>query len=480
MSLILREVGVVFSNAEPKGLIRGLLRRASGDIAIASVLFATLGALYHQSPVRYPSDSLYTVLLSEQLLLNQSFDLSVYFTPWADSSHYPKASRDTGLPRHVRRHRGALHHIYPSGSSVLSVPLLAGLRGLGFSTLTADGRYSAKGELKIQAALASLITAATATVLYLMARQLLPTSWSLVITLAAALGSQLWSIASRVLWSHTWGLLLLSSALWLLLRSESLKMNKPLHPVWLASLLSWSFFVRPTAIAAIVPITVWMLWRYRRHALVFLATGGAWFAGFLIHSQTVFGRWLPAYYQRGERLGLDTLDLGLAANLASPGRGLLVYSPWLLFTLYLVIRHGRRLPHRGLAFTAAAAISCHILIVSSNSNWWAGTTYGPRFTTETIPFWVLLTVLGWRAALDHVSATRWHHRLAWAAALALLIPSWTFHGAGAWSKSWVPWNSLPTQIAWQPKRVFDWQEAQFLWALDPGRVKRHRHDLKSQ
>lgn len=455
------------------------------DWILAPLLFALLGAVYLASPVHYLSDSKYTMLLGEELLLYQSFDLAPYFGPY-DYSYYYDADVNVrnGLPRHVRRSGRHVFHIYPYGSSVLSVPFLEVLRALGYSSIDAEGRYSRAGELEVQRILASLLAAATGVVLYFLARRLLSPGWSAAVALSAALGSQLWSIASRSMWSHTWGLLLLSLVLLLLLTEE--RRGPGSAPRWhhplVATLLSWAFFVRPTAVAYIVPIAVYVLWRERRNgrSLAFAATGGLWLAAFLVHSRLVFGQPLPDYFLRAGGLTLDTLALGLEANLVSPGRGLLVYCPWVALGLYLVVRHFRRLDHPGLAVTALGVFVLHLLVVSANRNWWAGTCYGPRFMTETIPLSALLLAIGWRAALDHAAARpktaplRVRHAVLQAVAVLLVVTSWTFHGAGAITTGWAGWNSVPDEIPWQPMRVFDWREAQFLWALDPGRTERQR------
>jgi hypothetical protein len=118
-------------------------------------------------------------------------------------------------------------------------------------------------------------------------------------------------------------------------------------------------------------------------------------------------------------------------------------------------------------------------VVSANKNWWAGHSYGPRFMTETVPLWTLLAVIGWRAALDHDSArekarsVRVRHALLPAIAVLLVLTSWTFNGAAAISFTWRSWNLLPVSIREEPMKVFDWREAQFLWALDPQRPRRY-------
>lgn len=443
----------------------------------AALLFVALAVVYNASPAHHLADSRYTLLLSEHLLLHGSFDLAPYFAPGVDSSDdvEVQVNPKTGLPRHLRRRGERLFYLYPAGSAVLSVPLLAGLRAAGLSTIDADGRYSSAGETQLQAIVAALVTALAGVVFFALARRLLAPGWSLAVALTGALGSQLWSVTSRVLWSHTWGVLLLALALYALLwdedRDDTRHGGSWLGGVLIASALSWAFFVRPTAVAFALPITVYLLVRRRWRAWPFLATGLGWWVAFLVHSHVVYGQWLPGYYLRANLQRPATLGIGLAANLVSPGRGLLVYSPWILLVVWLLVRHRERLRHRGLVVTALAATALHVLIVSGNRNWWAGSCYGPRFTTETVPLWVLLATVAWRAALDADAASGRRWPSAWRTAVAglLVVTGATLHGAGALSHSWEGWNELPVPLRLQPTRVFAWREAQFLWALDPRR-----------
>jgi hypothetical protein len=62
---------------------------------------------------------------------------------------------------------------------------------------------------------------------------------------------------------------LLSLVCLILLRGEK---GKNIQPVILASLLSWAYFVRPTAVFYIVPITLFMWLRHRSLFLAFLGT----------------------------------------------------------------------------------------------------------------------------------------------------------------------------------------------------------------
>lgn len=455
------------------------------DLLVAAALLLGAFAIFFFSPVSQISDSRYSMLLAEHLLLEQRFELDPYFWPRVDSRDYPQVMPGQVLPRHVQpgglkpKRRGPprqapLYYVYPHGTSVLTVPAVAILRVFGVSTIAPDGRYDAKGEAFLQQFCAAFLMAVAGVVFYLTARLLLPWRWSLLVAVIGSFGSNVWSTASRAMWSHTWDVLLLALVLFLLLRAEVGR--GALRPVLLATLLSWGFFVRPTAAFYIAPLALYVIVRHFRQAFWLVGTGGAWLLLFLASNRHHFGRWLHPYYTRGNGLDFDNLFLGLASNLVAPSRGLLVYSSVMLFVLYLLIAYRRYLPHRGLLATTGGVFVIHLVSVSCAGHWWSR-GYGQRFLTDLVPIFVLWAVLGAAAALaarrDPDLAARPSPRRGRLEATALTVTalaSLLIHGAGAISDAGRDWNNVPKQIQHDPMRVFSWQNPQWLCALFPERL----------
>ncbi|HUG37605.1 MAG TPA: hypothetical protein VML54_11675, partial [Candidatus Limnocylindrales bacterium] len=238
-----------------------------------------------------------------------------------------------------------------------------------------------------------------------------------------------------------------------------------------ATLLAWSYFVRPTNVVAILAVTAYLLACHRGLFLRYALTGGAWLALFVVYSWVHFGAVLPAYY-RAHRLGVGKLKLAAAGILVSPSRGVLVFVPTLFFVAYLIVRYRRRLPQPRLALIALATVVGHVAVVSGYWQWWAGHSYGARFTTGLVPWFALLAILGLRAMLDSrevggpgVAGRGWEH----AAAATLLAVSLFVNGRGATSEATVEWNSRPVDIDEAPRRAFDWRRPQFLAGLLPPR-----------
>jgi len=447
---------------------RAIAREAAIAVAVFGVAFAALYA----SPVVRVGDSKYTLLLSEQLLVNQNFRLDDYFWPNVDSSAYPGV-REGNLPRHVRKRAGHLYYHYPPGSSILAIPIVAVARWTGVSTIDARGHYHFEAEQRLQRLAGSIFTASVAALFFLTARLCLSAPWSLVVAFSGIFATQGWSTLSRSLQAHTSGVLLLSVVVFLLLRA--VEGRGRLHPVLLGTLLSWSFFVRPTAVFTIVPVVLLIGFTRRRDLPALLVTGACWLAAFVAYSQHHFDLWLPEYYVQGHRFQWESWWTGFSAQMFSPSRGLLVYVPLVGVTGYLLAAHRRWLRHVGLVRMALLAIAMHSVVAAGYDNWWGGSSYGPRFHADLLPLFVLLGILSLRAAQDDRAASgkapspRLARVLVPAAFAASLLIGLAINGAGAVSSAQFRWNREPVHVSEDPMRVFDWSRPQWAVTLFPGR-----------
>lgn len=403
------------------------------------------------------------MLLSEHLLTRRSFALDEQFKVPLDPAKYPGINGTRGgYPYQIETVGGHAYHVFPVGSSVLSVPFVAVMRIAGVSAIAPDGAYDQRGERRLQTVLASLLMAALSALFFATARLVLPLGWSVVAAFVGGLGTQVWSTASLVLWSDTWGILLLGVVVWTLLAHEA--RGRPLRAPVLATLVAWMYIVRPTNALVAIAVGGYLCLRDRRSVVPYLAVGGSWLAAFIVYSWVHFHRPLPSYYV-GRELTFERFWKPLAAHLVSPGRGLLVYVPVVLFVLWLVIRYRRELPHRSLVALAAVVGMGHLVLISGFSMWHAGEAYGPRYTTGIVPWLFLLAVLGLRAMLDHGPAPRW----ALAAGAVLAVLSVAIQYRGAWVPETWAWNSQPRIETHADEKVWNWRAPQF--AASPPRTR---------
>ncbi len=423
-----------------------------------TTIFAALFAVFLACPVHDPKDSRYTLVLSQAILERRSFKLDGYFI-----------QRHEKWPTHFETSHGHRFYFFPPGSSVLSIPFVAIANIAGVSAIRPDRHYDQASEALMQAVIASALMAGFGVFIGALARDLLRGLWWIPVLAGVELGSPIMSTASRTLWSHTWGVFLVGIAVWMLVRLDGNR-DRP-HPILLATVLTWSYFVRPTNSLPLLGISVYVLVCHRQILWPYMMAVVGWLAAFVAYCWYYFRQLLPSYYQGNQLLTGQPLN-GLMANLVSPSRGVLVFVPTLFLVGYLIFRYWRYVPHRRLVLLALGILPVHLAAASLNWEWWAGHSYGPRFMTCMMPWFALLAIVGIRGMLDARSAKtasapiqRWEN----AFGAAVLGVSIAMNCYGAISPAADLWNFLPSDFDENPTRVFSARRAQFLagfW-IDP-------------
>lgn len=427
------------------------------QLAIEAILLVAVFAIFANFGPHSMTDGKYSMLVSENVIYHHRFSFDELSMP-----RRPPFARQgiqaNGYPYQVEERNGKLLYVYPVGSSLLSIPFVVLMNIAGASAHNSEGGYFEAGDQYIQGMLAALLMAVMAVIFLRTALLLLPLTWSLVLTLGGVFSTQIWSTASRVLWSHTWQLLLIGLAIYLLLSAEE---EQYVHrrTVLLATLLSWAYFVRPTSSIPIMGIGAYVILSRPKEFITLAVTGAAWLALFVVYSMVLSGQPLPSYYLF--HLSSGKLWEGLAGNLVSPSRGLLLYVPSSAFVLALVAYYWRYIPHRGLAVLSIFIIVVHTLVISTDPNWWGGHCYGARLTIDAIPWFFLLAVLGCKRLLEEPS-TRLKKSAVVLGILSLLLGA-AINGRGALSQSANDWvNGPPADVDQMPSRIWDWSHPQFL------------------
>jgi hypothetical protein len=435
------------------------------DRVAAVVIFIATFAVFKLCPIHTITDSQYEMFFGQQLLWHHSFSVDPGALPEFQS--HPLVKGHEGRPDfNYRLYQvgDRLYYSFPPGTVILSAPFIAVANAIGISAADRNGMYDPRGEERIQSRLAALLMAGLSLFVFLTSRLVLPLNWSLLITAATAFGTQVWSIASRAMWTHTWGIFILGFVIWLVLRTET--KSARLHPVWLATCLSWLYFVRPTFSLSIIAISIYVLIYHRRDFLPLVLTGGLWLAAFVAFSQYHFGQNLPAYFRDYSRGNVESFGQAFSANLVSPSRGLFVYVPIVGFVIYLAARYGTRRKRFFLACVALVSLF-QLVVISDFLPWHAGHSYGARLLVDLVPWFALLAILAVEARLRWGDENRardsvLRQRTEWSFAIVLLACSMALNGVAAMSSDVWRWNTRPDNIDLNPARVWDWRHPQFL------------------
>jgi hypothetical protein len=253
-------------------------------------------------------------------------------------------------------------------------------------------RMSWLGDL-LEKLCASLLAALAVGWMYLLLRRRLERPDAALLTLAFAFATSTWATGSQALWQHGPAELLLVGTLWFLDREE-LSTGSLLAAGVLAGLMAAN---RPPDLLFTAAFGVYVLLRARWRA--------AWFAGAVAVPGLLAAAYNLAMFRRvsGGYGAIGLLDgdffshpllRGIAGMLVSPGRGLFVYSPFLLFLPLFFHRVWADRSRRTLALCVTASVLLQLLLYAA-SDWRGGFSYGYRFLTDMVPalIWLLAPVL---------------------------------------------------------------------------------------
>jgi len=297
----------------------------------------------------------------------------------------------------LHRPDGRILSLYPVVVPVLVTPLYVPaaihlqLRGWDDQRLDHAARVMEK-------LAASLIAAAAASLLFLLLRRRTSARNAWLLTLAYAFGTTHWVVSSQALWQHGLAELLIIAAL-LVFTGRCTTPRVAAAGVLLGLIAS----NRPpdVVLAAALGIygLVWAGLRVRAGLLV--ASAAVPMLLVLFYNLIVAGNIAGGYGVIGSvRFFEHDLLTGLAGLLVSPARGLLVFSPFLIFLAlawrYLPQSREERL--LTLAMSAAAVIQ---IVLYAKTDWRSGLSWGPRYLTDLLPFfiWMLVPVVSALRAL---------------------------------------------------------------------------------
>jgi hypothetical protein len=290
-------------------------------------------------------------------------------------------------------------------------------------------------------AVAALLTAMAAALLFLSARRLeLDERKSVVVALVYALGTCAWSVLSQTLWQQATDSFFLALGAFLFVRALPSTPGTARYAIGGSGLaFAIAAACRPTVFVVLAIISGYLLVARRKDLAPFAAGAVVPAAAFLVYNTATFGS--PFVFgqllalQKGGRSAWNVPVEGLAGLLVSPSRGLFVFSPVLLFAVWGIVRAWRtRGEERWSAIRVLSACAgVMILVEALTSEWWGGWSYGYRRIVDAMP----LLVLGMIPIADDMVRSR-GRRIAFAAAFG-----WSFavQALGATAYDLDGWNA---------------------------------------
>ena len=408
-------------------------------------------------------DSVPSRLLPFSLLLNHSFYLDGWVDPYLAAAHGPYGTY------FLQKSQGHWMSTYPVINSLVVVPFYA----IPAWCLSRQHLDLSRGDLVATAVVdvmeklsASLLAALSVGVLYLALRRIAPRSTSLLISLIYGMASSTWSISSQALWRH--GLTELSFAflLWALLRRSATAG----YVFGAGFALGLAAANKPAYAILVVFFFIYFAREQRRQLGYFCAPILVISSLLLAYNLHYFGRLLGAYPSviappvPGSALNQYQPSTwnSLAGLLLSPNRGLLIYIPWVVFSLWGAARIWKENTWNWGRYLLLGLAVVPLLHARFGS-WWGGWSFGPRYLTDLLPFMAFFLVPVW----PRIRASRCL-RVALAAAVVAAV--WVqIVGACYYPRGF--WDGRPVSVDADPRRLWDWSDTQISRSFRAGRAE---------
>lgn len=412
--------------------------RASSRLQSPFCLFVLLALLY-TLPVR-------SAMPSGDVIPARYLPLSILREFNLDLNEFTDLYRPR-IPYFLQEIGGRIVSAYPPWAALLAVPvyLVPVLGGI-----SADSPFLAE----LERLTAALVTALSAIVLFAALRRLTrkPVAWS--VALLYALGTSSLSVSSQELWQHGPAQLWLALTVYFLVRG----IREPKAVPAAAGSLAMAIITRPSNLLIALPIGVYILMERRytlRSCLLWALPPSLLFFGYnSIYFGSPFATGFGSFVMRyGLLLGDFTffgnpVQSGLMGLLFSPARGLLIYSPVLIFAVCGMILVWRSPGPSVLRYLSLSPLP--LLVVAAKwGMWWGGHSYGPRLLADLLPILCLflypvLEAASTRSVLKYAVA-------------GLAVLSVGLHGLGTVSNG--SWNRVPLDVDRHPERLWSWTKS---------------------
>ena len=401
-------------------------------------LFLLILVLNILSPAIKSGDSMWSIPVALSIINKQQTNLDPYVDLIRQSNGYA-----------VERVGGHYYCLFPLGTKLMAVPVVAVAR------IWLTDSEIIQTRARLEKITASIMVALAATFIYLIAKMFLGGNLAVFVAFVFSFCTPVWSTCSTALWQHGPSVLMLTIALYLVLKARS--------SPWLIQLagipLAFSYVIRPTNSISILLFTVYIFVHYRKQFFKFVIWSALVGIPFVAFNLWVYGDILQPYYYASRLKSGNFFFEALGANIFSPGRGLLVFTPVFVLSILGMALSLRKPLVDKLDYYLLVIVFLHWVAISSFPQWWTGHSFGPRFFSDMIPLLIYFLILFLRDLSRLGEAKR---ICMWALVILLTGASFFIHLMGAINPGARIWNVYPVNVDEATYRIWDWNDLQFL------------------
>ncbi|PWR71868.1 hypothetical protein ACKUB1_11365 [Methanospirillum stamsii] len=439
----------------------------NSDYYTAVILFFFIFSIYLLCPIVTSFDSKYYIPLTKSIIYEGNFDLDEYVSFENDKDY------------RITNNNGHYYSYFPYANSILAIPLVFFLDFiLRISSVDIEPIILQVGEsvginpdiiLKVidnrlydllyEKTIASIVSALCVILFYFIARKYLNNNYAILISLIFAFATSLWSVASRGFWMHGPSILFLELAFLGMLYAK----EKPHLSIYVGIPLSIAYIIRPTNAISLVLFSLYMLYcnrdSYKRIGKYCILTFIPLFL-FIILNLSIYNAILPPYFLAERITNFSPVIFeALIGNVFSPARGLLIFSPFFIFSIYGVYLKIKTKSIDIFDIVVLMTIFFHWIAISMYPHWWAGHSYGPRFFLDVNPLLLYFII----PVLSKISSMKPSSKKIWTFVLLVLVGiSVIIHLKGAVIFGVWDWNGTPLNVDENPWRIWDFHDIQFL------------------
>jgi hypothetical protein len=439
-------------------------------IATAEIMllfFICIGVYLSNGETIGSGDTVPNTLLAFNLLENHTLHLDAFRASYVvdKGMFYSFAEADNGH----------LSSTYPIGPALITLPLYtifyAYLKLISVPVDITSESFEVH-RIFFEKLAATITTVVSVVIFYLSSRLKFNRGISLISTFIFAFATNTWMTSSQGLWQHGISNLALVSAIYCLLKAN--RASTISQKIWLVlagfacGLLPG---IRPTSTIFSIAVICYSVFIYRFQS-IFLLFGLVSALPSILWNLYYFGNFTGGYSKMFPEspylFTWDNFKTAFLGTLVSPSRGVLVYSPIVLFSLPGAHKVFKLRLGKDEKFIGCITIASIILIISYffYKIWWAGHSYGPRFMTDVMPVVCYLINYFSEAQLVNLGDNKKNLSYIFLFFIAIMYSTFTQFVGAFGANPGIFWNSNPLNI--------DFPQNQYrLWDIRDNPIQRN-------